>query len=158
MSTAGDKIFQKVTRMVVPVANLQRRVPLRSNKLTPFTSFDKDILKGMKVTAVSMDDSTSSSCDFVKSIVSDGGGTYQETVDGKVDAIVCDARSIKSLDNMQLLHSKLHPIIKSLSKNGRFVMVGGSDGSNPTSTSAAISSGLGGFTKALGKELAGKGI
>ena len=60
MATAGDKLFQKVTKMVVPVAKLQRRVPLTSNKLTPFTAFNRDILQGMKVTSVSMDDCANS--------------------------------------------------------------------------------------------------
>ena len=164
MATAGDKLFQKVTRMAVPVAKLQRRVPLQSNKLTPFASFNRDILQGMKVTSVSMDDSTSGTTsmseEFIKSVVSDAGGKYEHVNQGgKVDAIVCDARAIKSLDNLQLLHQKLHPIVKNLSKNGRFVMIGGSDGdgSKPTSVSAGITAGLGGFTKALGKEVAGKG-
>jgi hypothetical protein len=156
MATAGDKLFQKVTKMVVPVAKLQRRVPLTSNKLTPFTAFNRDILQGMKVTSVSMDDCANSQ-NFVKNVVADGGGLYQEGSGGKVDAIVCDARSIRSLDNLQLLHTKLSPIIRSLASNGRFVLIGGSDGSKPTPVSAGITAGLGGFTKALGKEVAGKG-
>lgn len=157
MATAGDKIFQKVTKMVVPVAKLQRRVPIQPNKLTPFSSFKPDVLQGMKVTSVSMDD-CSVSQKFIQNVVADGGGLYQQPTDGKVDAIVCDARAIDSLDSLQLLHTKLHPIIKSLSKNGRFVLIGGSsDGRAPTAVSAGVTAGLGGFTKALSKEVAGKG-
>jgi len=83
MATVGDKLFQKVVRMAVPVAKLQRRVPLTSNKLTPFSAFNADILQGMKVTSVSMDDCTKSQ-DFVKNVVSEAGGMYQEEVDAIV--------------------------------------------------------------------------
>ena len=157
---AIDKAFLKLVNLVgVKATPLSRRVPLAAKSVgTRFPeTASSSILDGLNVTSVSVDQQPATADNMIGEIVSAAGGHMSDASDQKkIDAVVFDARGIKTLENLGLLHVKLNPLIPKLAKNGRIVTI--TDDSTSTPVASSIAGAVGGFTKALGKEVALKGV
>eukprot|EP00602_Paraphysomonas_sp_CaronLab_P002799 CAMPEP_0185026410 /NCGR_PEP_ID=MMETSP1103-20130426/10552_1 /TAXON_ID=36769 /ORGANISM="Paraphysomonas bandaiensis, Strain Caron Lab Isolate" /LENGTH=432 /DNA_ID=CAMNT_0027559979 /DNA_START=177 /DNA_END=1475 /DNA_ORIENTATION=- len=99
------------------------------------------------------------SINHLDSIVTEAGGVLAGNEASKYDAVVCDARGLTRAAQLNLLYSRLNPLLPKLSKSGRLVLLGGDGGfSSNVAEASAVGSGVGGFTKAMALELGSKGI
>jgi 3-oxoacyl-[acyl-carrier protein] reductase len=89
-----------------------------------------------------------------RSIASIGAGAAPES---RVHAIVFDASGIDSVDAIASLHTFFQPRIKSVSRNGRVVVIGRIPSEAKEVEVVAVRRALEGFIRALAKETGGKG-
>lgn len=135
--------------------NLQRRLPI-ATKLINSQLISNNILENLSFRTISLDfhnDAQSIS----EAIVQEGYIINSDS--SSRNAIVFDARSIKDVKNLKLLHTYLNPVISELTANGRIVIIGGDCHPFETKPSnATVNGAIGGFVRALSKEVASKGI
>ena len=79
----------------------------------------------------------------------------------RVHALVLDATGVDSIEGLNALYDFFHPLMRSVAKCGRVVVIGRPASRCPatpsTPVSAAISASLEGFTRSVAKEIGGKG-
>jgi hypothetical protein len=145
-----DVAFKKIVGLFgVNAAKLNRRIPSSAKKLSPQSS--QLILDKMTVATLAVDINTSNTLgDFVTSV---GGKVVNDpsSENNPIDAILFDARGLKTIESLSKLHSNLNPIIGKLSKSGRLVIIGGDVNERQDVHLAAVNNGLIGFTKAIAK-------
>lgn len=75
----------------------------------------------------------------------------------RIDGIVLDGTGVRTPDDYRVLYDVFHPIVRSLARNGRVVVVGGLPEALEDPVAAAAARGLEGFTRSLAKEIGKRG-
>jgi len=75
----------------------------------------------------------------------------------KIEIAIFDATACKTTDNLKAIYDFFHPIAKRITAHGRVIIIASDYKSATDSEAAAVAKGIEGFTRALGKEIGGKG-
>jgi hypothetical protein len=160
-SEMADKALKSVLRIVgFTEPLLTRRLPLSSQDLKGISDKllnNHNILDGMSVRTISLTKDSENLAQLAH-VITDAGGVVSNSSE-KCDAVVCDTRGISRPDQLHFLFTELNPIISTIKKNGRLVLIGGDTASTTRDVgSATVTEAVGGFAKAIAQELGVKGI
>jgi 3-oxoacyl-[acyl-carrier protein] reductase len=75
----------------------------------------------------------------------------------KIEIAIFDATTCKTADSLKEIYDFFHPIAKRIAPHGRVILIASDYQSTTNPEEAAVSKGIEGFTRALGKEIGGKG-
>lgn len=77
----------------------------------------------------------------------------------KIDALVFDATSIRTIEGLRAVYDFFHPLVRRLAKSGRVVVIGRSPGDDKTNdpVAAAAQAALEGFVRSTAKEIGRNG-
>ena len=167
MWDAAAKALSRVG--VIPKApKLTRRLPVEKAALLQHVGKSvpvRSTAEKPRVLVTSLISSSNNKCDSwdISQAITRSGGIVDDAGNGKVSAIVCDARNAKDIASLKDLYTKLQPTLPRLDKKGRLVIVSpdaavAALSPSPSVGTAAVAQGLIGFTRAISKELAGRGV
>jgi 3-oxoacyl-[acyl-carrier protein] reductase len=86
-----------------------------------------------------------------------GATVFKDAPEGELGALVFDASGIKTSEQLRELYDFFHPVIRQVARAGRVVVLGTPPAAVSDVREAVAQRALEGFTRALGKEIGGKG-
>ncbi len=93
----------------------------------------------------------------VEQILLNGGASVETKAADSIDILVFDGTGCSTLDDMRVLYDTFHPLMRSMARNARVLMLAAVPHEQDDPVAAALARGIEGFSRSAGKELGKRG-